>query len=70
MLHERIREARKEAGLLIHELASRLKCSPRTVMRYEAGIYDPSFAMIRLIAKKTGADETWLLTGERRKVSA
>lgn len=48
---ERIKAARKAAGLSQTELASRLDKTMRTVQKYESGEIEPSIAMINSIAK-------------------
>lgn len=48
---ERIKAARKKAGLNQTELATRLNKTLRTVQKYESGEIEPSIAMVNEIAK-------------------
>ena len=48
---ERIKVARKAAGLSQTELAKRLEKTMRTVQKYESGEIEPSIAMVNAIAK-------------------
>ena len=48
---ERIKVARKAAGLSQTELAKRLDKTMRTVQKYESGEIEPSIAMVNAIAK-------------------
>ena len=48
---ERIKVARKAAGLSQTELAKRLEKTKRTVQKYESGEIEPSIAMVNAIAK-------------------
>ena len=49
---ERIKAARKAAGLSQTELANRLSKTLRTVQKYESGEIEPSIAIINAMAKE------------------
>lgn len=57
---DRIRKARRNAGLTADQLAARLGVSKRTLLRWEAENVTPRVAFLRAIADETGADVEWL----------
>lgn len=62
---ERIKSARKAAGLSQTELATRLDKTLRTIQKYESGEIEPSIAMINAIAKELNVSPADLI-GYRR----
>jgi len=64
-LGERIKEARKAAGLSQTELANRLGKTLRTIQKYESGEIEPSLAMINSIAKELNASPADLIGYQR-----
>ena len=62
---ERIKTARKAAGLSQTELATRLDKTLRTIQKYESGEIEPSIAMINAIAKELNVSPADLI-GYRR----
>lgn len=65
-IRTRIRFARESAGLSQEGLARRVDVSSRTIARLERGDYEPTIAMLRLLAAVLSVDVAWLLTGEGR----
>lgn len=63
-MNERIKAARKAAGLKQAELAERLGLKTNTVTSYETGVRVPSDAVILSICRELGVSEHWLRTGE------
>ena len=61
---ERLREAREQKGLEQTVLAAKIGVVPRTLQRWEKGEQVPDGLEITRIAKVTGVQPTWLLTGE------
>lgn len=68
----RIRQARKRAGLTQKDLASAIKYDIRTFQRYEKDEYPPPFPVLSAIAEATNCRPEWLETGvgEPRLLSA
>lgn len=64
MLKDRIKEARKSAGLSQEQLAKRLGTAQRTISGYEKGENDPQVGAVVKIANICSLSSTWLLTGE------
>jgi repressor LexA len=61
---DRLREAREMKGLEQSTLADKIDVATRTVQRWEKGEQVPDGMMITAIAKATGIQPSWLLTGE------
>ena len=59
----RVRVARHLANLRVVALAQALQRVPMTVYRWEQGRRDPPLSDLRRIAKLTGCDLAWLVTG-------
>lgn len=64
MIGEQIKELRKVLGLSQTAFAERISSKQSTVTNYETGRNDPSDAVIDLIVREFGCDETWLRTGD------
>lgn len=60
---ERIRQARKSAGMTQSELARRLDVTPQTVSQYERGLINPKIETIRKFADALGVTSEVLLCG-------
>lgn len=65
---ERIKAARKAAGLSQTELAKRLEKTLRTVQKYESGEIEPSIAMINAIAKEINVSPADLIGYQRPSI--
>lgn len=63
-MDKRIRELRKRLGLTQKEFADRLGIKPTAIANYEGGRNVPIDAVISLICREFGVNETWLRTGE------
>lgn len=59
----RIRDARLSAGMTQAELARAIRTSERNIVRWEAGQNQPRIASINAIAKATGHEIDFFLTG-------
>lgn len=60
---ERIRQARKSAGMTQAELARRLDVTPQTVSQYERGLINPKIETLRKFADALGVTSEVLLRG-------
>ena len=56
----RVREARRAAGLTQVELADRLDVTRQTIGLIEADRYNPTIRLCLMIARETGASLDWL----------
>lgn len=65
---ERIKSARKAAGLSQTELATRLNKTLRTIQKYESGEIEPSIAMINGIARELNASPADLIGYRRPRI--
>lgn len=65
---ERIKNARKEAGLSQTELAERIKKNMRTVQKYESGEIEPSISMINILADELHVSPAYLVGYERPQI--
>ena len=65
---ERIKAARKAAGLSQTELANRLNKTLRTVQKYESGEIEPSIAMINAMAKELNISPADLIGYQRPSI--
>ena len=63
-MHTRIKELRKHFNLTQQEFADRLGIKRNTVATYEIGRSIPIDAVITLICREFGVNESWLRTGE------
>ena len=63
-MHERIKELRKALGLTQQKFADGMGVKQNTIAQYESGRNAPIDAVITLICRTYGVDETWLRTGE------
>lgn len=63
-LGERIRQARKGAGLTQDKLGKAIGRSEGQISKYESDENDPPRSVITGIAHLTGVPEVWLLTGD------
>ena len=61
---ERIKAIRKHFGLTQQEFADRLQISRSNIATYEADRSNIGEAVIKLICREYGVNETWLRTGE------
>jgi len=61
---DRIREARENKGAEQATLASKIGVATRTLQRWEKGDQTPDGLAITALAKATGVQPNWLLTGE------
>jgi len=61
---ERLRKARESKGLEQTTLAEKIDVATRTLQRWEKGDQIPDGISITKIARATGAQANWLLTGE------
>jgi transcriptional regulator with XRE-family HTH domain len=62
---QRIRYARKKAGLTQNELAERVGTDPQTISRYELGkISKPPSKFLENLSKISSVDLSWLIAGE------
>ena len=68
-MDKRIRELRKHLGLTQKEFADRLGIKPTAIANYEGGRNTPIDAVISLICREFGVNETWLRTGEGEMVT-
>lgn len=62
---ERIRQARKQAGLNQSELASRVGVSQPAVANWESGVHDPRWVMLAKLADALSTSLDWLAEGAR-----
>jgi transcriptional regulator with XRE-family HTH domain len=60
---ERIREARLVAGLSQAQLARKLRTTEKNVSRWEGGENEPRIGALAAIARATGRDLDFFLTG-------
>lgn len=65
LIGERIKEARKKAGINQAGLAERVGVSQPTVANWESGIHDPRRVVIARIAEALGVSPEWLAGGAR-----
>lgn len=63
-MHTRIKELRSHFNLTQQDFADRLGIKRNTVATYEMGRSVPSDAVIILICREFGVNESWLRTGE------
>ncbi len=63
-MEARLKAVRKAVGLTQQEFADRLGIKRGAVANYEIGRNDPIDAVISLICREFGVNETWLRTGE------
>lgn len=68
-MEQRIKELRKHLGLTQQEFADRLGIKRGAVANYEIGRNIPIDAVISLICREFGVNETWLRTGEGEMVT-
>lgn len=68
-MHERIKELRKYLGLTQQEFADRLGIKRGAVANYEIGRNAPIDAVISLICREFGVNESWLRTGEGEMIT-
>ena len=66
---ERLRKARREAGMTPEDMALRLHVSAATVRNYEAGRTHPTYPTVVLWSTICGVDETWLAGHETPEIS-
>ncbi len=64
-LNERLKNARKKAGLTQAQIASKLDISEGTVKRYEKDASRIPVRIVSKIALLCDADEVWLFTGKK-----
>jgi DNA-binding XRE family transcriptional regulator len=62
-LADRLRKALREADVSVQEMADYLEVSRNTVGRWINGHVDPSGAVVRLWALRTGVPHAWLRDG-------
>lgn len=62
-MKDRIKALRKSLGLSQTKFGERLGVSLSAVQKWEMGFNDPSDAVITLMCRDFGANETWLRTG-------
>lgn len=67
-IQQRIKDWRHALGMTQEQFASRAGIPKRTLVGYENGEREPGAAALAAIAR-TGANMTWLLTGEGEMVS-
>ena len=67
-ISERIKAARKAAGLSQTELANRLSKTLRTVQKYESGEIEPSIAIINAMAKELKVSPADLIGYQRPSI--
>lgn len=63
-MEERLKELRKTLNLTQQEFADKIGVKRNTIAQYESGRNAPIDAVITLICRTYGVDETWLRTGE------
>lgn len=63
-MNERIKKLRKALDLTQQEFANRIGSKRTTIAKYETDTNIPSSAVISLICREFGVNETWLRTGE------
>ena len=63
-MHERIKELRKALGLTQQKFADGMGVKQNTIAQYESGRNAPIDAVVTLICRTYGVNETWLRTGE------
>lgn len=63
-MEERIKELRKALGLTQQKFADSLGVKRNTIAQYESGRNAPIDAVLSLICREFGVNETWLRTGE------
>ena len=61
---ERIKKLRKALGLTQKEFGERIGVKPNTIGTYEISRNEPIDAVIALICREFGVNETWLRTGQ------
>ena len=66
---ERIKQARKEAGLTQEELADLVEVTARTIQAYEAGDID-AYRKLNKLAEVLRRDISWFLHGEDDAVTS
>lgn len=68
-LGDRIRMARKNAGLTQAELAEKIGKAFGSINNYERGHRLPDAQVLKNICEITGANPGWLLTGEEKQTT-
>lgn len=63
-MEERLKELRKTLDLTQQEFADKIGVKRNTIAQYESGRNAPIDAVITLICRTYGVNETWLRTGE------
>lgn len=63
-MEERLKELRKTLNLTQQEFAEKIGVKRNTIAQYESGRNAPIDAVITLICRTYGVNETWLRTGE------
>lgn len=62
-MNGRLKKLRKELGLTQREFGERIGVKPNTIATYEIGRNQPIDAVVSLICREFGVNETWLRTG-------
>lgn len=65
---DRLRAARKDAGLSQADLAARVGVSQPAVANWESGVHDPRRLMLAKLAEALGVSTAWLGSGARSPV--
>lgn len=63
-LGDRLRKARREAGVTSQDMAELLSASRTTVSNYENGRSEPTATTVAQWSDITGADLVWLIVGD------
>lgn len=63
-MEERLKELRKTLNLTQQEFADKIGVKRNTIAQYESGRNAPIDAVVTLICRTYGVNETWLRTGE------
>ncbi|GIV17165.1 MAG: hypothetical protein KatS3mg022_2600 [Armatimonadota bacterium] len=69
-LGERLRSARKRAGLSLHKVAARVGVSAQAISKYERGLDIPSSTVLIRLAGELGVSLEWLLRPVQVSLSA
>ena len=65
---ERLRHARKEAGMTQNDTAAALGVSRVTVSHFESGAHQPQVQYVPILADLYGVSDAWILRGKEQQV--
>ena len=66
----RFRQFKEETGLTFKDMAATIGVVPETLQAYASGSVSPNFHVLRMLNKKFGLDNDWLIDGKHNKKKA